>query len=238
MCSTCVQRTVLQAAAIMAFVPAFARPALAHDGDIGVVNVNGRLSTLLVTGEPPDQVFGDPERVFAVEMLFSMDDNAVLTDEPHFATNDASVLGLSMNFTLTKAVRQWNNTLGVFEPTATTITVGNPALGLDNVTSPATDMAVAAATIPVFQAHNPLYLWMLDGATDTTGQGVFLVEGVFVNPSSALAPSEPLWLVFNYGMDESVHDAAVDYANANFVPAPSASCVLVLMGAAALRRRR
>lgn len=232
-------RSALAAGVVSIAAFGAASPALAHEGDVGLRNDAGRLSTILVDGEPPMQTFLDPERVFGAELLYSMDDLAVLTDEPHFATNDASVLGLPINFTLTKSLRVWNDTLGVFEATSQTMTVGNPSLGLANVTTPPTDSLVAAATIPSFQAHNPVYLWTLDGATASTGEGVYLVEGVFANPGGSLQSSLPVFFVFNYGLDEEVHDRAIDYAAGVLVPAPgTAACLLALGAGAAVRRRR
>lgn len=237
--SVFVARPALAAGVVSLAALGTASSALAHDGDVGLENNAGRLATILVSGEPPSQTFLDPERVFGAELLFSVDDNAVLTDEPHFATDDSSVLGLSINFTLTKSLRVWNDTLGVFEATSQTMTVGNPGLGLGNVTTPPTDSLVAAATIPSFLAHNPVYLWTLDGATASTGEGVYLVEGVFANPGGSLQSSLPVWFVFNYGLDEDVHDRAIDYAADVLVPAPGAAgLILAMVGGVAVRRRR
>ncbi|MBX3387055.1 MAG: PEP-CTERM sorting domain-containing protein [Phycisphaeraceae bacterium] len=211
--------------------------ALADGSDVGLIAQGGRLVTVEAIGEPPMQTFGGPLRVFGVELEFDAIEMLVGVDEPGFATQDAAVLGQSIGFTFTRALRQWNVGLGLFEPTTFTMTAGRVDLGLANVTTPTTDVPTPLSTIPVFP-DDIHYFWSLDGATDTTGEGIYLVEGYFTNPGGQLLDSLPVWFVFNYGLDEDEHDLAIDWVADNLVPAPGAVALLAMGGLASLRRRR
>lgn len=214
-----------------------ASAALADGSDIGLIVQGGRLVTVEAVGEPPTQTFGDALRVFPVDLAFDAIENVVGVDEPGFATQDPGVLGQTIGFTLTKALRQWNVTLGTFESTSRTMSAGRVDLGLASVTTPLADALTPLTPIPSFP-DDIHYFWTLDGATATTGEGIYLVEGYFTNPGGQLADSLPTWLVFNYGLDEEEHDLAIDWVNANLVPAPGAAALLALAGLAAARRRR
>lgn len=78
------------------------------------------------------------------------------------------------------------------------------------------------------------------GSDPTNGIYLFALELTSSNPS--VTASAPFFVVFNNGLDEAVHDAALDHVQAAIVPEPG-SCMLTGTGlailvAAALRWRR
>lgn len=222
----------LAAASVLGIAPSLA---LAHDGDIGIRAVGGRIDTVLVSGEPPSQVFGtDTERVFAVELEWNTLESAVLAEEPGYASNDASVIGHTIRPDILKSLRRWNGS--EFITTSTTMKTGKLP-GFPFVTTPATD--VVTPTNPFMVTDDFHFDWVLNGATETTGFGIFLVEMNLVDTSAnPLLPSLPYWIVFNYGEEETDHEAAIEYVQNNLVPAPSAAALLAGLGGCAARRRR
>lgn len=224
-------------AALAGTIAGAASTALGHEGDVGLKVESGRLATVLVEGEPPVQVFGDAERVFGVELEFDPVEMIVGAEEPGFATEDAGVLGRTIGFSFTKSLRIWNDGLGAFEATAMRMSAGRVDLGLAAVLTPMVDERAALnpiGSMPI-DFH---YLWTLEGADTMSGQGVYLVEGVFTNPGGVLGESESVFFVFNYGMDEEVHDAAIAYAARVLVPTPGVGVAAAMMGLTLRRRRR
>ncbi|MEM7316505.1 MAG: hypothetical protein AAF497_25500, partial [Planctomycetota bacterium] len=69
----------------------------------------------------------------------------------------------------------------------------------------------------------------LDTATPSTGVYVFGMELSSPNASPAVDASDPLYFVMaSQGLDESIHEAAVDYIGANLVPEPAAIHLLLV----------
>jgi hypothetical protein len=211
---------------------------MAHEGDVGIRLSGGRLETVLASGEPPMQTLGtEIERVFAAELEFNTTTNTVVIDEPGLASDETALGGQSLGFNIRKALRQWNG--AEFVSTTSTMSAGGGDLGLDFISTPATDVLAAGHTIIVpaapFDFH---YDWRLDGATALAGTGVYLVELELTNPMGSFMTSDPFWVVFNYGEDEMVHDAAVDWTVENLVPVPGAGGLILIGMAAVVRRRR
>lgn len=228
-------RSVLRTLAITSVLAVSPSISLAHDGDIGIRNLGGRIDTVLVSGEPPSQVFGaDTERVFAVELAWNALESAVLAEEPGYASNDSTVLGRSLRPDILKSLRRWNGT--EFITTSTTMKTGKLP-GFPFITTPATD--TVTPTNPFIVTDDFHFDWVLNGATETTGLGIFLVEMNLVDtsPTNPLLPSESFWIVFNYGEDELDHEAAIEYVETNLVPAPSAAAVLACSALLSRRRR-
>lgn len=228
-------RSVLRTLALASMLGIVSSLALAHEGDIGIRNSGGRLDTVLVSGEPPTQIFGaESTRVFGVELDWSTLDNLVIAEEPGLASNDASVLGRSVSPNILKSLRQWNGT--EFVTASTTMRTGKLP-GFAFVTTPAAD--IVTPTSPFIVTDDFHFDWVLDGATESTGIGIFLVEMNLVDTSAnPLLPSVPYWIVFNYGEDELRHEAAIAYVESTLVPTPGTTALLVGFGACVARRRR
>ena len=65
--------------------------------------------------------------------------------------------------------------------------------------------------------------------------GIYLAA--FTASSAGYLTSETSWIVFNLGMSEAEHEAAVEWANANLVPAPGVLAALALAGLTSARSR-
>lgn len=206
--------------------------AMADGDDIAVSLAFGELRTSAVVGEPPNQVFGDAEqRVFGADLEFNAITNDVRIEEPGYASRDPLLLGQSIRFTIRKALRQWDGTS--FVPTATTMGTGLPDLGLPFINTPATDTPVNGYSWLLTDDFH--FEWGLNGATASTGQGIYLAELVL---STDTLTSRPYWIAFNYGLSEAEHDTAIDWVQQTLVPAPGAAGVLAAGLVAATRRRR
>jgi len=68
--------------------------------------------------------------------------------------------------------------------------------------------------------------------------GVYLVQAVFSSSTPGIASSEPFWVAFNNGLDEGVHDVAIDFVNNSVVPEPGALGLLGITIPWLMRRRR
>ena len=75
--------------------------------------------------------------------------------------------------------------------------------------------------------------YTLAGASGDPVNGIYLASFTF--SAAGYQSSEVLYTVLNLGESEASHEAAVEWAEANLVPAPGA---LALLGAAGLLRRR
>jgi len=69
----------------------------------------------------------------------------------------------------------------------------------------------------------------IDPALPNAPEGVYLVGLELKLPGSGLANSDPIYLVYNNGLDEEVHDAAMEWVEVNVVPEPAS---WALMGTA------
>lgn len=211
--------------------------ALAHEGDIGLRLVDNRLTTVLAEGEPPAQTIGlDENRVFAAELAYSAPTSQVTINEPGFATDEAGLINQNVGMYFRKALRAWDGS--TFTATSMTMSVGSYDLLLPFVSTPLSDASAPklAQSFPIQPDFH--FDWTLDGATELTGQGIYLVELELESSSSAFSKSRPFWLVYNYGMSEGEHENAVAWVESNLVPAPGAAGLLALGTLVASRRRR
>jgi uncharacterized protein (TIGR03382 family) len=77
-----------------------------------------------------------------------------------------------------------------------------------------------------------------DSRLQADEQGIYLLAMRLTNPGGPLAPSETYYVVFNYGIDDSFHDAAIDYVAEHIIPAPGAAAAFGLGSLILARRRR
>lgn len=202
-----------------------------HAGDIFLEVLDNRISTGLIEEDEVPPVITPGVRVFGSDF------GEVLpnwTDEPGFDNEPGTfAFGTSLGFNIRAALRSWNGSDFSTIPSER-ISVGFPSQ--TSVLTPLSDVLTPGFTIPVDEDnvwHRHLEYELLAPAST----GVYLLELELYSSDSSILPSLPFWLVLNQGADEEVHDAAIDWANENLVPAPSAG-IMALMGLAAARRRR
>lgn len=203
----------------------------AHVGDIGLKVINGQI----VTGKVEE--IGGVDTVLPGERVFGGDFSEFIpgySDEPGFFAADGEfAAGTGIGFTLYKALRVWNGSdfSTVAGPTI------NIEFGPNSVTTPLTDGPLEGFTFAVpasggFDEHWDFIL------SDVDATGIYLLEFELWSTDTSVARSERTWIVLNYGQSEADHDAAIEYAEENLVPAPGAVALLGVAGLMASRRRR
>ncbi|HWP40013.1 MAG TPA: hypothetical protein VNL70_03735 [Tepidisphaeraceae bacterium] len=75
-----------------------------------------------------------------------------------------------------------------------------------------------------------------DGVEAPAGAYLFSLE-LLLDPDNGIAGSEPIYIVFNHGLSEAAHDAAIEWVQNVLVPEPAMSAVVVLPLASLLCRR-
>ncbi|MEQ8769274.1 MAG: hypothetical protein RIB60_02070 [Phycisphaerales bacterium] len=217
----------------IAAVAVTAGAAIAGGGDYGLLVQGGQVVTGI--GDHTDQVITEiGERVFAADLA----DNGTFwaAEEPGIFIQEGSLPdNTQVGFVIEAALLSWDGVGPVnfsLSPDAMTL-----EFGPNSVTTPAVDGDVTgftinydADTVGGFDEH---YDFLLD---NTAATGIYVIQKRFT--LSGFADSESTWTVFNAGLDEATHDAAIEWVEANLVPAPGAMGLLALGGLAATRRRR
>lgn len=224
--------------------------ASAHIGDIGLALVNGRLATGEVeeAGTPPLEFVSLGERVFGAD--FTLSGGEVFSDEPGFYGSSLSAGGentipasSSLSFRILGNLRVWEPATSTFS----TVTPGERLRieffgGAASRLSPLDGSTVGGFSIPLgptggFDEHWDFFLDAAPGQT-APGAGIYLLSVDLELDNVAGSRSEPIWLVFNNGLSEEQHEAAIEYVEEFVVPSPSALGLLGLAGVVAARRRR
>ncbi len=205
--------------------------AIAHgEGDVWVYLDAGRLHTGLIS---EDGLIREPDvRVFGAE--FGGAGIPDFADEPGFQAPDGSFLPSSkIGFNILRALRSWNGSdFGAVS--AATITM---SFGPLTATTPGTDILTPGFDLTIDDQgglhDHPDYT-----LNSPAGMGIYLLELEFTTDLAGVGTSAPFWIVFNNGMDEAEHDAAIEWVEENLVPAPGAACLLAFGALTTLRRRR
>ncbi|MFI4883177.1 MAG: PEP-CTERM sorting domain-containing protein [Phycisphaerales bacterium JB064] len=198
----------------------------AHEGDIGLVVLNGGIVTGIVEDGPGGQFVVPGERVFAGEMFeFG---GQIFADEPGLFAEAGVFPDSDLNFDFASPVQRWNGS--GFESAAQTFTLEYGPL---SATSP---MAGSGSGFGIgvgpagFDEHYDFYL-------NDAETGVYLLSLDFSSSDAGIGSALTTYIVFNNGADEMEHDAAIAYVEDVIVPAPG-SLALLGLGALAMRRRR
>ena len=214
--------------------------ASAHgEGDVGLLLDGGRIITAVANDETAE--FSDiGERVFAGEIDFVSN----VGDEPGFFTTDGPTLpsgfsafaaGTSISYSTNGAIQSWNGS--GFEATSnqlrqilipTTVEILSPT---DGSTVDGFEYTYGGGE---FDEH-PDY-----AMADPSAAGIFLWKIQFEardSSGSLIAESDEAWIVFNFGLSEEEHEAALEFAE-GAIPTPMTLAPLAGLGLAAARRRR
>lgn len=211
---------------------ALASSAMAHEGDIGLKIVSGKIAT----GEVVDNGSGEEvlvgTRVFGAEMGLI---GPGFADEPgYFAQENEFAQGAAMGFNIRKALRAWNGSdfSGI---AAQTLLIEDPA-AINSVNTPATDLFTAGFDYLSVDASGGFDSHLNFTLSDVNAVGVYLLE--LESTGTGLTTSDAYWIVFNNGDSEEAHDAAIDWVQTNLVPAPGSAALLLGAGLLARSRRR
>lgn len=197
---------------------------------------DGRVRTGAILEEDAGVVGGpDPYvenvRVFGAEMGEEFPNFA---DEPGF-DSELSLFPngvTSLGFRVIGALQEWDG--ASYVPTSSTIEIGylaNPA-----VTTPAGAGDIVQGFEIDFLANDTFHTH-LDYTLNNPSTGIFLLTLSMYAPGSGLEPSHPFYYVFNNGLDEEDHEAAIGYAE-SFLPAPGAGALFAAAGVFTARRRK
>ncbi len=202
-------------------------------GDYGLTIIDGAVAVGI--GDHDDGVINNiGERVFAADMSISGPN--WFADEPGIFIAEASLPdNTQVSFTLTQSLLYWDGTGPVsFSQAVNAMTLGfGPASASTSMdTSPVAGFSINydADAVGGFDEHLD---YTIDGSA---ANGIYLLANTF--SLSGAMDSEVIFTVFNAGLDEEIHDAAVEYAESVLVPAPSSAGLLALAGLSAMTRRR
>ncbi len=201
-------------------------------GDYGLTIIDGTVAVGI--GDHDEGVVENiGERVFAADMTLSGPN--WFADEPGiFIEEGALPDNTQVGFTLTQSLMYWDGTGAVnFSVAADAMSLSfGPAsvsTSLDNSPVAGFSINYDADAIGGFDEHLD---YTIDGLAPT---GIYLLANTF-SLTGAL-DSDVIFTVFNAGLDEEIHDEAVEYAESVLVPAPSAAGLLALAGLGAMSRR-
>ncbi len=146
-------------------------------------------------------------------------------DEPGIRS---SLNGLAFSLDLDAGLQAWNGSAFASSTSSMSVAYGGSAIG-----------TAGGGSLPFlvgddFHAHPDFTLAGLAGADPTPG--IYLIS--FKVSSVGYGTSDRFWIAFNLGMDEADHDAAIEWVEANLVPAPGALAVMGAMLVCGRRRRR
>lgn len=204
-----------------ALTSALASHAVAHDVDVWITASGGMLTT---SGYDHDtgRITDPGLRVFGAEVgedpMFPL-----AAFDPGFGSD---LVGSSVQVMLAPALGLWNGS--GFDP-------AGPTVLSTSYGSSFADTAVGGSLSFLisegFHVH-PDY-WLSEGATP----GIYLVA--LQLQGQGYESSDPFWFVFNLGMSEEDHDAAMGWVEANLVPGPGALWIITaLAGSRTVAGRR
>ncbi len=228
-------RTTTHALAALAVMTSVSAVASAHgeDADYGLAIIDNQVAVGI--GNHDTQMVTDfGERVFASEMTLTP--GSWFADEPGIFIEAGSLPdNTQVSFTLTDALLYWDGTgpisfsnasnplnIGFGPVSVSTSSDGSPVPGFSiNYDADATDG---------FDEH---FEFTINGAA---APGIYLLANTF--SLSGAQHSVVIYTVFNAGLDEEIHDAAIDYVESTLVPAPGALSLLPIGALPLIRRRR
>lgn len=219
-------RTTLTATIALAVAGSVAQSTLAHEGDVGLKIVDGRIVTGIVEDGPGGEFVVPGQRVFAGEMFeFG---GRIYADGPGLFAAPGEFPDSDLNFDFASPVQHWDGSTFVSATQTYTLEFGplsatSPAAG----TAPGFGFGVGPDG---FDEHYDFYL-------NDPETGVYLLALDLSSSESSIGGAMTTYLVFNNGEDESIHDAAIDYVQDVIIPAPASLAVLGV-GALVMRRRR
>lgn len=170
-----------------------------------------------------DQIITPDQRVFEGEL--GLDPMFPFSgDEPGIGSN---LVGATLSLNLLSGLGSWNGAGYTASTSGIMVAYGGQA---------ASSIGGGSVSFLVSQDLDlhPAFTLFGAGGTDPAN-GIYLAAFTVSSPS--YAASQTFWVVFNLGMSEEDHAAAVDWANANLVPGPAGLALLGFAGITSARSR-
>jgi len=228
-------RVPLVLAALALTAPALAGPKKEPHFDVYIYTEAGRIKTGAIleedAGVPGPDSFTERVRVFGAEMG---EDFPNFADEPGFDGERSFFPGdPTLAFFVHGPVRAWDGT--------TFDTVSSSSITIDYLSNSVTTPAGNGQVLGGF-SFDPLpddtYHLHFDYTLNDPQAGIYLLLLSLYTPDDVgVAESKVFAFVFNNGLDEEEHEAAIRAAYA-YVPGPGGAAALAMLGASCLRRRR
>ncbi len=242
--------TIRSTASIALILTMASTAAIAHDGDIGLSWVNGRVITGIVSvpGPGPTEFVIPGQRIFAGE--FTDIAGTIYSPDPGFfsgpllgQTASALPANSTLRFNILGSLLRWDAAAQNFSSTTPSERLRIEfAAGALTRTSPLDGSTVAGFgfnTGPTggFDEHFDFYL---DPAANqpAPADGIYAIALDLFIDGQANSNSLPYYTVFNFNADEAQHDAAIDFIASNIIPAPSTAAALLITTALIATRRR
>ncbi|MEO1008671.1 MAG: GC-type dockerin domain-anchored protein [Planctomycetota bacterium] len=182
---------------------AAATAATAHEGDVGLAIIDGVIVTGIVEDGPGGEFVVPGERVFAAE--FDLLGTDVYADEPGLFAEAGTFPDSQLSFEFAGPVRRWNGTSFDDVPAPETMTL---EFGPLSATSPLSGSAPGFGINVGPAGFDEHYDFFLDAPAN---DGIFLVGINLSSDDPGIGAAETTYLVFNWNLPESEHDAAVEY---------------------------
>lgn len=213
--SRCQPRALGAMLVAVTFVSSAHAGATPHGGDIFLGVDRGAIYTGHIES---DASVTAPVYVFAAE--FGDGGNPTFTSNPGFDCYLGTFpVGSRVGWNALDGIKVWNGN-GFIDAPGERFTISFTA-ALQQIVE---DNAVAGFDLAVqadggYHRHFTFALSRSDASPPTPG--VYLLNLEMYSTSPSLDPTEPFWLVFNFGDSEANHDAAIAWAQEHFVSPPA-----------------
>lgn len=209
-------RTLCALSLILALTtPSFAGGKKPHGGDIFLGVDSGAIYTGLI--DEGTMEIEAPVYVYAAE--FGDSGTPTSTSNPGFdALPGTFPVGSRVGWNALDEIKVWNGN-GFIDAPGERFTISFTAalqVVVEDAGTPGFDLAVQ----PDGGWHRHLTYQISRADAQPPTAGVYLLNLQMYSNSSAIDSSEPFWIVFNFGDDETEHDAAIAWAQENLAPQP------------------
>jgi hypothetical protein len=216
------KRLIASTALTLTLAPAALAEKEPHADIYFAASTNGRLFTA-GWDHDTDTIISADQRVFEGEL--GLDPMFPFSgDEPGIGSN---LIGTTLSLNLLGGLGAWNGAGYTTSTSGIMVSYG----GQDAYST--VGGSVSFLVSQDLHLHPAFTLFGAGGADPANG----IYIAAFTVSSSAYAASETFWIVFNLGMSEADHEAAVDWANANLVPGPGGLALLAFAGITSARSR-